>query len=185
MNLRPLLTALALGTASSVALAQASTPSRADVKAETRAAQKAGALTPAGEGAAPKSGTQTGPSTKTREQRTIALPDLGREVPMPKAYPHNVNHGITLTPDETELWCNGSALNFVAVYTHPGLQHVANIPVGADPNALVFSGDGKFAYVSNRGSDDLSIIDTETYKEIKRLKLGKLPQRMVVIDVAD
>ncbi len=122
---------------------------------------------------------------KTREQRTIHLPGLGREVPMPKAYPHNVNHGITLNPAETELWCNGSVLNFVAVYTHPGLEHVTNIPVGTDPNALVFSGDGKFAYVSNRGSDDLSIIDTATYREIKRLKLGKYPQRMVVIDLPE
>lgn len=122
---------------------------------------------------------------KTREQHTVKLPDLGKEVPMPAFYPHNVNHGITLNPAESQLWCNGSALNFVAVYSHPALEHVADIPVGTDPNALVFNGDGKFAYVSNRGSDDLSIIDTSSYREIKRLKLGKLPQRMVVIDVPE
>jgi YVTN family beta-propeller protein len=104
---------------------------------------------------------------------------------MPESYPQNVNHGIALTPDESELWCNSTALEFVAVYTHPGLEHVANIPVGKEPNAIAFSGDGKYAYVSNRKSDNISIIDTKTHKEIKRLSLGKYPQRMVVIDVPE
>lgn len=45
--------------------------------------------------------------------------------------------------------------------------------------------DGKFAYISNRGSDDLSVIDVETLLETKRIKLGKYPQRMVVIDISD
>ena len=121
----------------------------------------------------------------TDEQTVIALPDLGRKVPSPTAYPHNMNHGISLTPDERQLWVVGSVLNFVAVYQHPNLKHLANIPVGEDPNALVFSGDGRFAYVSNRRGDDLSIIDTSTYKEVKRIQLGKYPQRMVVIDVPE
>ena len=122
---------------------------------------------------------------ETRKQRTVNLSDLGRELPMPESYPQNVNHGIALTPDESELWCNSTALEFVAVYTHPGLEHVANIPVGKEPNAIAFSGDGKYAYVSNRKSDNISIIDTKTHKEIKRLSLGKYPQRMVVIDVPE
>jgi YVTN family beta-propeller protein len=122
---------------------------------------------------------------KTREQRTVHLPDLGREVPMPATYPHNVNHGVALKPGENELWVNGSVLDTVFVYTHPELELVATVPVGSDPNAIAFSKDGRFAYVSNRGSDDLSIIDTATYKEVKRLTLGKYPQRMVVIDVPE
>ena len=124
-------------------------------------------------------------NTETREQRTVHLPDLGKELPEPDFYPHNVNHGIALTHDESQLWAVGSALEFVAVYTHPALEHVANIPVGKDPNAIAFSGDGKFAYVSNRDGNDLSVIDTKTYKEIKRIPLGQLPQRMVVIDVPE
>lgn len=122
---------------------------------------------------------------ETRKQRTVRLPDLGREVPVPKRYPHNVNHGIALNPAETELWAVGSALQFVAVYRHPSLEHVANVPVGQDPNSIVFSGDGRYAYVSNRKGNDLSVIDTQTYKEIKRIKLGVYPQRMVVIDVPE
>ena len=121
----------------------------------------------------------------TREQRTVRLPDLGKQVPVPPSYPHNVNHGIGLNPAETELWAVGSALGFVAVFSHPDLEHKANIPVGKDPNAIVFSGDGRFAYVSNRKGDDMSVIDTQSYQEVKRIPLGKYPQRMVVIDVPE
>ena len=104
---------------------------------------------------------------------------------MPEFYPQNVNHGIGLNPDESELWCNSTALEFIAVYTHPGLEHVANIPVGKEPNAVAFSSDGKYAYISNRKSNNLSVIDTKTHKEIKRLSLGKYPQRMVIVEVPD
>ncbi len=121
----------------------------------------------------------------TRKQRTVNLPDLGREVPTPFRYPHNVNHGIALNPAETELWAAGSALQFVAVYKHPGLEHVTNIPVGKDANAIAFSGDGKYAYVTNRRDNNLSVIDAHKHQEIKRIPLGKYPQRMVVIDVPD
>lgn len=121
----------------------------------------------------------------TRAQRTVPLPDLGREVPRPERYPHNVDHGLALTPGEEELWVNGSALDFVAVFTHPQLELVTTIPVGREPNALVFSGDGRFAYVTNRRENTLSILDTAEYREVKRLELGEYPQRMVVIDVPE
>jgi YVTN family beta-propeller protein len=45
--------------------------------------------------------------------------------------------------------------------------------------------DGKFAYASNRRSNDLSIIDVERLTEVKRLGLGQYPQRMVVVDVPE
>jgi YVTN family beta-propeller protein len=123
--------------------------------------------------------------TKTRKQSTIKLPDFDLGVPEPQAYPHNVNHGIGLTPDESELWVNGSALDFVAVYSHPDLKLKTTIPIGKDPNSLTFNGDGSYIYISNRKEDTLSIIDTKTKKEIKRLKLGQLPQRMVVVDIPE
>jgi len=123
--------------------------------------------------------------TATGEQTVIELPDLGKEVPVPESYPHNVNHGIGLTPDESELWAVGSALDFVAVYSHPELEHIANVPVGRDPNAIVFNGNGRYAYVSNRKGDDMSVIDTDTYEEVKRIPLGDYPQRMVIVDIPE
>ena len=122
----------------------------------------------------------------TREKMfTVPMPTLGRPVQEPDFYPHNVNHGIALTPDEKLLFANGSAIDLVSVFTHPTLEHVKSIPVGRDPNAIAFSKDGRFAYVSCRGDDTLSVIDVAKLEEVKKLSLGDYPQRMVVVSVPD
>ncbi|HVS63971.1 MAG TPA: hypothetical protein VMT85_10775 [Thermoanaerobaculia bacterium] len=124
------------------------------------------------------------PTTKERI-RSVELPDLGRDTTGMAFYPHNVNHGIGLSPDESLLVVNGSVIDTVFVYSHPELELIAQIPVGRDPNSVAFSKDGRFAYVSNRGSDDLSILDLEAQREVKRLELGSYPQRMVVIGTVE
>jgi YVTN family beta-propeller protein len=116
---------------------------------------------------------------------TVPMPTLGRPVPEPDFYPHNVNHGIALTPDERLLFANGSAIDLVSVFSHPGLEHLKSIPVGRDPNAIAFSKDGRFAYVSCRGDDTLSVIDVSKLEEVKKLRLGDYPQRMVVVAIPE
>jgi YVTN family beta-propeller protein len=117
--------------------------------------------------------------------KTVELPKLAPDVKIPQMYPHTVNHGIALTPDEKLLFANGSVANYVCVYTHPELKLIKTIPVGKDPNYVIFSKDGKYAYVTNRQSNDLSIIDVEKLQEVKRLNLGRYPQRMVIINVPE
>ena len=46
-----------------------------------------------------------------------------------------------------------------------------------------FSADGKYAGVSNADSDDASILDIAREKEIARIKVGKAPKRVLVIEV--
>jgi YVTN family beta-propeller protein len=120
-----------------------------------------------------------------KQIKTVELPELPPEVKIPQTYPHNVNHGIALTPDEKLLFANGSIMNYVCVYTHPELKLIKTIPVGKDPNYVIFSKDGKYAYVTNRQSNDLSIIDVGKLEEVKRLKLGRYPQRMVIINAPE
>ena len=115
--------------------------------------------------------------------RTVSLPPLPENVEIPQFYPHNVNHGIELTPDESLLFVNASIADYVAVFTHPGLELQKTIPVGRDPNSIKFSKDGRFAYVSNRRSDEVSIIDVDAQTEIDRIPVGKYPQRMAVVSV--
>ncbi|HUP21803.1 MAG TPA: beta-propeller fold lactonase family protein [Thermoanaerobaculia bacterium] len=119
---------------------------------------------------------------KRDKLRTVMLPDADA-VPVDDTYPQDVNHGIALTRDESLLLVNASVYGYLAVYSHPALELLATIPVGTDPNSIASSGDGRYAYVSNRRSDDLSVIDIAARKEIKRIPLGEKPQRMVVIDV--
>jgi YVTN family beta-propeller protein len=110
--------------------------------------------------------------------REVLLPKLGPEVALPKFYPYTYNHGLELTPDEKLLFASGGIGNYVCVYHVPDLVLIATIPVGREPNWIAFSQDGKFAYVSNRKSDNLSVIDVGELKEIKRIPVGKYPQRI-------
>lgn len=115
--------------------------------------------------------------------KKVNLPALPENAKLPELYPYTYNHGLLLSRDEKLLFANGSVADYVAVYSHPDLKLIKTIPVGRDPNAIAQSKDGRFVYVSNRGSNDLSIISVSELKELKRLKLGSYPQRMVVIDV--
>ena len=55
------------------------------------------------------------------------------------------------------------------------MKVVEAIKVGNAPHGLIVSKDGAFVYVTNLLSDDVSVIDTTTGKEIKRIKIGKNP----------
>lgn len=54
-------------------------------------------------------------------------------------------------------------------------QVVAEIKAGKAPHGVVVSEDGKFVYVTNLLSGDVSIIDTTSDQEIARVKVGKEP----------
>lgn len=103
---------------------------------------------------------------------------------LPDSMPIDVNHGLRVTPDGKFLIANGSIVDEATVWAIPSMKLVATIPVGRDPNWIVISPDAKRAFVSNRRSDDVSVIDLATYKEIARIKVGKYPQRMAAVAVA-
>ena len=59
----------------------------------------------------------------------------------------------------------------------------AKMPTGPCPNWISMSSDGKYAGVSNADSDDASILDAHTGRELARLKTGLGPKRVLMIDV--
>lgn len=54
-------------------------------------------------------------------------------------------------------------------------QIVQRIQAGVAPHGVVVSPDGKRAYITNLLSDDISVIDTATDKELTKIKVGKIP----------
>jgi YVTN family beta-propeller protein len=61
---------------------------------------------------------------------------------------------------------------------------VANIPVrsigvGKQPHWVTVSGDGKTAYVSNEGSNDVSVVDLASGK-VKTIAVGNAPRKLVI-----
>lgn len=49
------------------------------------------------------------------------------------------------------------------------------IPAGSAPHGVAVSKDGKFVYVTNLLSDDVSVINTALGKEMVKIKVGKMP----------
>jgi YVTN family beta-propeller protein len=112
----------------------------------------------------------------------LALP------PMPwmncKVEPPNTPvHGVGLTPDGKKLWITSVADSGVYVYDVTSKKLGKKISVGACPNWIGFSADGRYAGVSNADSDDASILDVKAEKEIARVKVGTAPKRVLVIEV--
>jgi YVTN family beta-propeller protein len=88
---------------------------------------------------------------------------------------------MEVSPDGKELWIGGVAWNTVFVYDIASKQITHKIPAGKEPIWVTFSPDGKYCAVSNAESDECSIFDTVTHKEVARLKVGSTPKRLVVV----
>jgi len=114
--------------------------------------------------------------------RTIPMPTLGKPVPeaTAKGSLFVVDHGIALSPDHRYLVANASLSGFVAIFGYPSLELLGTVPVGQQPNWVVFSRDSRFAYVSNRADNTVSAIDLAARTEAARIEVGDFPQRMTV-----
>lgn len=55
------------------------------------------------------------------------------------------------------------------------MKVVQTIKGGSAPHGVIVSRDGKFVYVTNLKSDDVSVIDTATEKEIAKIQVGNTP----------
>ena len=118
--------------------------------------------------------------------KTVRMPGLPTDFKPPVEFPHNVNHGLELSPDEKYLVAAGTAVNKAYIYSHPELELIETIDIGNDSNWVVFSPDSRFAYITNRTDNTVSIVSMEQMKEIKRVPTGgERPGRMRVVDVPD
>jgi YVTN family beta-propeller protein len=114
--------------------------------------------------------------------KTVELPTLGKPVPAPslKVSHWVVNHGLGITNDGRYMLANASLSGFTAIYSLPDLKLVGTVAVGREPNWVVFSKDGAYAYVSSRRENTISVISIADCKEVARIKVGEFPQRMTV-----
>jgi YVTN family beta-propeller protein len=124
------------------------------------------------------------------EVRNLESGRVEQVVDLPKMPPEaqagdygTVDHGLAITPDDRKILAAGSVAGYVAIYKLPDLQLLGTVPVGEDANWIRVRADSKIAFVSNRGSNDLSVIDLDALKEIKRIPVGKRPARFDIIDV--
>jgi YVTN family beta-propeller protein len=115
--------------------------------------------------------------------RSVDLPALAASIKPPDAYPYTLDHGLAVTPDKTKLLAAGSIAGYVAVYRLADYSLLGTIKVGDDANWIAVRSDSKIAFVSNRGSNTVSVIDLDRMVELQQIPIGKMPQRLSVIDV--
>lgn len=115
---------------------------------------------------------------QNRISKTIALPPLGPEVPLPLEWPNTVDHGLLLTPDEKKMICVATTDGSISIYSVPELDFIATVPVGEEPSWVITDRSGEVAYVSNRASDTITVVSIPDAKAIRQIEVGNYPQRM-------
>ncbi|MGI8740995.1 MAG: beta-propeller fold lactonase family protein [Bryobacteraceae bacterium] len=91
--------------------------------------------------------------------------------------PQTFSHGIAVAPEGKTLWVTSLLNNAVYVYSLPDLKLLDTTPVGRGPDWMTFTPER--CYVSNAGSDSVSVLDAASHKEIKRIPVGKIPKRII------
>jgi YVTN family beta-propeller protein len=112
-----------------------------------------------------------------KELRRINNPDLppGRSTVPEGADP---SHGMAVTPDGKTLVVCSRLNNALYSYSLPDLANSGTAFLGGKGAAWVtLTPDGKRAYVSNAVTNDVSVVDVPTMKEVTRITVGFVPKR--------
>ncbi len=124
-----------------------------------------------------------------KEVARITLPDSPSGYGMEERRGDAPSHGIGVSPDGSTLWVTSIYANAVFAYSladlklsgHvslPDLKLPGRSPIGAVPNWVTFSPDGKNLYISNAALKSVSVVDTKTMTLISAVPVGEVPKRI-------
>jgi YVTN family beta-propeller protein len=115
--------------------------------------------------------------------RRVALPPAPISTCLAEAGPSTPSHGLALSPDDRELWVTSLADGRVYDYDAATRTLKGAVEVGRCPSWIATSPDGRYVAVSNSSSDDASIIDRQSRREVTRIPVGRAPKRLLFVDV--
>jgi YVTN family beta-propeller protein len=124
-----------------------------------------------------------------KEVARIKLPDQPTGFGLEEGRAETPSHGMGVAPDGSSLWVTSVFANAVFVYALPELTLAGHVPlpelklagrapIGALPNWVTFTPDGKFLYVSNSAMRSVSVIDTRSRKLVDVIPVGEVPKRI-------
>lgn len=124
-----------------------------------------------------------------KELARIVLPDSPVEFQSDEGRASAPSHGIGVCPDGKTLWVTSIPNNAVFAYSLDDLKLLGQValpvlnlpghgPIGAVPNWVTFTPDGKTLYVSNAALRSVSAIDTNSMKLIATIPVGEVPKRI-------
>jgi YVTN family beta-propeller protein len=109
----------------------------------------------------------------------IKLPDVPAEK-QNRHGPPAPSHGIALTADQKTLLVNSRLNSTLYAYSVPDLKLLGGVALGGKGAGwLTITPDDKTAYVANEHTNDVSVVDIKSLKEIALVPVGFAPARNV------
>jgi YVTN family beta-propeller protein len=112
-----------------------------------------------------------------KEIKRIQNPDLpaGKTIVLEGSDP---SHGMAVTADGKTLVVCSRLNNFLYAYSLPDLKLLGGAELGGKGAGWVtLTPDGKTAYVANPVTNDVSVVDIKSLKEVARIPVGFVPKR--------
>jgi len=112
-----------------------------------------------------------------KEVNRIKNPDLP---PGKKTVPEgsDPSHGMAVTADGKTLVVCSRLNNFLYAYSLPDLKPLGGAELsGKGAGWVTLTPDGKTAYVANPVTNDVSVVDIKSLKEVARIPVGFVPKR--------
>ena len=124
-----------------------------------------------------------------KEVARFTLPEVAVDIEKDPGRDSAPSHGIGVAPDNKTLWVTSIPGNAVFIYSLADLALIGKVPlpvvelpdhrrIGAIPNWVTFTPDGKTLYISNAGLRSVSAIDTQSAKLIGTVEVGEVPKRI-------
>jgi DNA-binding beta-propeller fold protein YncE len=118
-----------------------------------------------------------GSNTITIIDRTGAMNWRETAIPVGKG-----PEGFDITPDGKEIWAAGSrdgSVSIIDIFAKR-VTHTFNVQTKRS-NRLRFTPDGRLVLISDLDAGELLVLERETRKELKRIKLGKEPAGILIV----
>ena len=92
------------------------------------------------------------------------------------------SHGMAVTSDGKTLVVCSRLNNFLYSYALPDLKPLGGAELGGKGAGWVtLTPDGKTAYVANPVTNDVSVVDVASMKEVTRIPVGFVPKRNATV----
>jgi len=116
----------------------------------------------------------------TREEiKRIKNPDIAPEQ-QNHFGPPSASHGIAVTSDQKTLLVNSRMNSFLYAYSLPDLKLLGGAALsGKGASWLTITPDDKTAYVANEQTNNVSVVDIKSMKEIATIPVGFVPARNI------
>jgi DNA-binding beta-propeller fold protein YncE len=89
--------------------------------------------------------------------------------------------GMDVSPDGAQIWTAHSRDGGVSIIDIAGKKVIQTLQLGAKrSNRLKFTRDGKLVLISDLDGGELVVLDVSTKREIKRMKLGRSPEGILI-----